>query len=52
MIREDKVLDAIGAACPGTEPFADRQVALIKPFADQAVIAIENVRFQRSSSPA
>jgi GAF domain-containing protein len=44
MIREDKVLGAIGTARPGAEPFDDRQIALIKAFADQAVIAIENVR--------
>ncbi|MBK9607506.1 MAG: GAF domain-containing protein [Betaproteobacteria bacterium] len=44
MIHEGKVIGAIGAAHPGAKPFDDRQVALIKTFADQAVIAIENVR--------
>ena len=44
MIREGKVLGAIATARPGAEPFDDHQIALIKSFADQAVIAIENVR--------
>jgi GAF domain-containing protein len=44
MVRDDKVLGAIATARPGAEPFDDRQIALIKAFADQAVIAIENVR--------
>ncbi len=44
MIREDKVIGAIGTARRGAEPFDDKQIALIKTFADQAVIAIENVR--------
>ena len=44
MIREDKVIGAVGTARPSSEPFDDRQVALIKTFADQAVIAIENAR--------
>ena len=44
MIREDKVLGAIGTARHGAGPFDDRQIALIKAFADQAAIAIENVR--------
>jgi GAF domain-containing protein len=44
MIRENRVLGAIGAARHGASPFDDRQIALIKAFADQAAIAIENVR--------
>jgi GAF domain-containing protein/HAMP domain-containing protein len=44
MIREDKVIGAIGTARVGPTPFDDKQVALLKTFADQAVIAIENAR--------
>ncbi len=44
MIHEGKVIGAIGAAHPDAKPFDDRQIALIKTFADQAVIAIQNVR--------
>jgi hypothetical protein len=44
MIREGKVIGAVGTARPSSERFDDRQVALIETFADQAVIAIENVR--------
>jgi len=44
MIRDDKVIGAIGTARHGAEPFNDKQIALMKAFADQAVIAIENVR--------
>src|SRR5262249_36421095 len=44
MIRDDKVIGAIGTVRDGAEPFSDKQIALIKAFADQAVIAVENVR--------
>ena len=44
MMREHVVVGAIAVAraAPGT--FTDKQVALLKTFADQAVISIENVR--------
>jgi GAF domain-containing protein/anti-sigma regulatory factor (Ser/Thr protein kinase) len=44
MIRDNQVIGAVGTARPSSEPFDDRQVALIKTFADQAVIAVENAR--------
>ena len=44
MILGDKVIGAIGTARAEAKPFDDKQVALIKAFADQAVIAIENTR--------
>jgi GAF domain-containing protein len=44
MLRQGKVIGAIVTARGTPEPFDDRQVALIKSFADQAVIAIENAR--------
>src|SRR5262245_49719204 len=44
MVRGDKVIGAIGTAHHEPRVFDDREVALIKSFADQAVIAIENVR--------
>jgi GAF domain-containing protein/sensor histidine kinase YesM len=44
MLRDERVIGAIGVARKDSKPFADKQVALIKAFADQAVIAIENTR--------
>jgi GAF domain-containing protein len=44
MIRGDNVVGAIGVANHEPRIFNDKQVALIKAFADQAVIAIENAR--------
>src|SRR5262249_45986853 len=43
MIRQDKVIGAIGTAHHESRIFSEKEVALIKAFADQAV-AIENVR--------
>jgi GAF domain-containing protein/CheY-like chemotaxis protein len=44
MVRERQPVGAITVAGASPGAFSDRQVALLKVFADQAVIAIENVR--------
>jgi signal transduction histidine kinase len=44
MIQGDKVIGAIGTARREAKQFDAKQLALIKAFADQAVIAIENAR--------
>jgi GAF domain len=44
MVHKGKVVGAIGAARREPKAFDDKHVALIKAFADQAVIAIENTR--------
>ena len=44
MISHDAVVGAIGLAHPGVDGFSDAHVELLRTFADQAVIAIENVR--------
>jgi|RhiMethySRZTD1v2_1073278.scaffolds.fasta_scaffold91074_2 two-component system, NtrC family, sensor kinase len=44
LIREGVALGAITARRSEVRPFSDQQVKLLETFADQAVIAIENVR--------
>src|SRR5262249_29125511 len=44
LMREDVVIGVIHFRRPERRPFTDKQIALVKIFADQAVIAIENVR--------
>jgi len=44
MIRQDKVIGAIICVHREQRVFSEKEVALIRAFADQAVIAIENVR--------
>src|SRR5262249_37337092 len=43
LLRADGAIGAITIRRAEVRPFTDRQVALLKTFADQAVIAIENV---------
>ena len=44
MVRDDGLVGVITAWRREVRPFTDRQIDLVKTFADQAVIAIENVR--------
>jgi signal transduction histidine kinase len=44
LMREDRAIGAIQLWRMETRAFTDKQIALVKTFADQAAIAIENVR--------
>jgi len=44
LLRENQPIGTIFIRRTAVAPFSDKQVALLKTFADQAVIAIENVR--------
>ena len=44
MLRGGEVLGTVGVARAQVGPFGDQEIGLLQTFADQAVIAIENVR--------
>ena len=44
LVWEDRGIGAIFVARPTVSPFSEQEIALLKTFADQAVIAIQNAR--------
>ena len=44
LVRENVAIGVIGVSRATPGPFTEKEIALLKTFADQAVIAIENVR--------
>jgi len=52
LMREDRAIGAIALWRTQPRAFTDKQIALVKTFADQAAIAIENVRLFNATKEA
>ena len=52
LMRENRALGAISLRRREVRPFSDKQISLLKTFADQAAIAIENVRLFNETKEA
>lgn len=52
LLREGKAIGMVRVARTITSTFTDKEIALLKTFADQAVIAIENVRLFNETKEA
>jgi GAF domain-containing protein/anti-sigma regulatory factor (Ser/Thr protein kinase) len=52
MLREGRALGSIGVTRARPGPFSDKELALLRTFADQAVIAIQNARLFNETKEA
>ena len=52
LMRENRAIGAMSLWRPDARPFTDKQIALVKTFADQAAIGIDNVRLFNETKEA